>query len=175
MYGGKRTSNFFCSGHFCLNTRTIWPEQCLDFNAYQGRGLQIRIPYRSKKPKNAYRFFWKYMGLSYENSPFSELAKLLTKIAFEGARVLLCTPDWGCTAEHAYWRDLLDRMTVGRVDLLAGPISLPEDSDTTMQAPEWTIVDRTLNPVPVCDLDEALLKEVMAKRRGLTLQDLKRR
>ena len=46
-----------------------------------------------------------------------------------------------------------------------------------MQAPEWanflSIVDGSLNPVPLCDLDQVLLKEVMAKNRGLTLSDLK--
>ena len=48
-----------------------------------------------------------------------------------------------------------------------------------MQAPEWasflSIVDGSLNHVPLCDLDQVLLKEVMAERRGLTLSDLKKR
>ena len=48
-----------------------------------------------------------------------------------------------------------------------------------MQAPEWasflSIVDGSLNPVPLCDLDQVLLKEVMAENRGLTLSDLKNR
>ena len=45
-----------------------------------------------------------------------------------------------------------------------------------MQAPEWasflSIVDGSLNPVPLCDLDQVLLKEIMAENRGLTLSDL---
>ena len=45
--------------------------------------------------------------------------------------------------------------------------------------PEWAsflfIVDGSLNPIPQCDLDQVLLKEVMAKNRGLTLSDLKNR
>ena len=48
-----------------------------------------------------------------------------------------------------------------------------------MQAPEWasflSIVDGSLNPVPLCDLDQVLLKMVMAENRGLTLSDLKER
>ena len=36
-------------------------------------------------------------------------------------------------------------------------------------------VDGSLNPVPLCDLDQVLLKEVMAENRGLTLSDLKNR
>ena len=60
-----------------------------------------------------------------------------------------------------------------------GPIYVPEDPDTAIQAPEWAsflcIVDGSLNPVPLCDLHQVLLKEVMAENRGLTLSDLKER
>ena len=74
---------------------------------------------------------------------------------------------------------MLDRMTVGRVQLPNGPDYVPEDSDTAMQAPEWaslvSIVDGCLNFVPLCDVDQVLLKEVMAENRGLTLSDLKKR
>ena len=135
--------------------------------------------YCSKHLNNTFRFFCKAMGLAYANPPFSLLAKVLTKIAYQGGRVVMCTPDWGCSGEHAYWRRMLDRMTVGRVQLPDGPIYVPEDSDTAMQAPEWasflSIVDGSLNPVPLCDLDQVLLKEVMAENRGLTLSDLKNR
>ena len=48
-----------------------------------------------------------------------------------------------------------------------------------MQAPEWasflSIVDGSLNSVPLCDLDQVLLKEVMAENCALTLSDLKKR
>ena len=64
--------------------------------------------YCSKHLKNAFRFFCKAMGLAYANPPFSLLAKVLTKIAYEGGRVIMCTPDWGCSGEHAYWRRMLD-------------------------------------------------------------------
>ena len=53
--------------------------------------------YCSKQLNNAFRFFWKAMGLAYANPPFSLLAKVLTKIAFEGGRFVMCTPDWGCS------------------------------------------------------------------------------
>ena len=46
-----------------------------------------------------------------------------------------------------------------------------------MPAPEWggllSTVDDSLNPVPVCDLDEEVLRELMVQNRGLTLLDLK--
>ena len=66
---------------------------------------------------------------------------------------------------------MLDGMTVGRVQLPDGPIYVAEDSDEPMQAPEWasylSIVDGTLNLVPLCDLDQPMLKEVMAENCGL--------
>ena len=135
--------------------------------------------YCSIHMNNAFRFFWKAMGLAYADPPFSLLAKVLTRIAYEGGRVVMCTPDWGCSGEQANCRRTLDRMTVRRVQLPDGPIYVPEDSDTAMQAPEWasflSIVDGSPNPVPLCDLDQVLLKEVMAQNRGLTLSDLKKR
>ena len=117
------------------------------------------------------------MGLASANHPFSLLSKVLTKIAYEGERVVMCTPDWGCSGKHAYWRRMRDRMTVGRVRPPDGPIYVPEDSDRAMQAPEWasglSIVHVSLNPVPLCDLDQVVRKQVMAENRGLTLCDLK--
>ena len=74
---------------------------------------------------------------------------------------------------------MLDRMTVGRVQLPDDPIFVPENSDAAMQAPEWasflSIVDGSLNHVPLCDLDLVLLKGPMAEDRGLTSSDLKKR
>ena len=72
---------------------------------------------------------------------------------------------------------MLDQMTVGRVQLPDGPSYVPEESDTAMQAPEWasflSIVDGSLNRLPLCDQEYVLLKEVMAENCGLTLSDLK--
>ena len=146
---------------------------------FASKDQHVTQPYCSRYLNNANRFCWRSMGLSYANPPFSQLAKVLTKIALEGATVIVCTPNWGTTGEQAYWRRLLDRMTVGRPDLTNGPIYVPEDSQETMHAPEWgsflSIVDGSLNPVPVSDLDQVVLKELMAENRGPTLLDLKKR
>ena len=133
----------------------------------------------SRHLNNTFRFFWKAMGLADANAPSSFLAKVLSKIAYAGGRVVLCTLHWGTSGEHAYGRQLRDQMTVGRVQLPDGPIYVPEDSDTVMQAPEWTsflsIIDRSLNPAPQCVLHKVLLKEIIAENRGLTLSDLGKR
>ena len=145
---------------------------------FASRQHHIMGLYCSKHLNKAFRFFWNAMGVAYANPPLSLLAKVVTKIAYEGGRVVMCTPDWGCSGEHAYWRRMLDRMTVGRVQLPKVPEDfVPEDSDTAMQAPAWaslfSIVDGSLNRVPLCDLDQVQLKEVMAESCGLTLSDLK--
>ena len=56
---------------------------------------------------------------------------------------------------------------MGRTELPNGPIYAPEDSQETMPAPEWgtflSIVERSLNPVPLSDLDQVVLKDLMAE------------
>ena len=166
----------------CLEHRLAALQVTLDeiqVELFASQKQHIMQLYCSNHFNNAFRFFWKAMGLAYANPPFSLLAKVLTKIAYEGGRVVMCTPDCGCSGEHAYWRRMLDWMTVGRVQLPDAPIYVPEDSDAAMQAPELasflSIVDGSLNPVSLCDLDQVLLKEVMAEIRGLTVSDLKNR
>ena len=92
-------------GRKATSTRKIKPETS---NLFASRQQHIMQLYCSKYFNNAFRFFWKAMGLAYANPLFSLLAKVLTKIAYEGVRVVLCTPDWGCSGEHAYWRRMLD-------------------------------------------------------------------
>ena len=176
-----RTENYQLARHVLENGLAALQVNLdeIQVELFASRQQHIMQLYCSKHLNNAFRLFWKAMGLAYANPPFTLLAKVLTKIAYEGGRVVMCTPDWGCSGEHAYWRRMLDRMTVGRLQLLDSPIYVPEDSDTAMQAPEWAsflcIVDGSLNPVPLCDLDQVLLKEVMAENRGPTLSDLKDR
>ena len=49
--------------------------------------------------------------------------------------MILCTPNWTTTGEHAYCRRLLDCMTVGTTALPNGQIYVPEDSQETMPTP----------------------------------------
>ena len=176
-----RTQNYQLNGHVLENglaALQVTPDE-IQIELFASQQQHIMQLYCSKHLNNAFRFFWKAMDLAYANPPFSLLAKVLTNIAYEGGRVVMCTPDWGCSGEHAYLRRMLDRMTVGRVELPDGPIYVLEDSDTAMHAPArasfLSIVDGSLNPVPLCDLDQVLLKEVMAENRGLTLCHLKER
>ena len=78
-----------CKEHYCT--------ECIDTHTC-GTNVMMQL-YCSRYLNNAYRFYWRSMRLCYPNPPFSQLAKVLTKIAPKGARVLLCTPvcnlSWG--------------------------------------------------------------------------------
>ena len=105
-----RTENYQLARHV-LENRLASRQVTLDeiqvelFASQQQHIMQL---YCSKHLNNAFCFFWKAMGLAYADPPFSLLAKVLTKIAYEGGRVIMCTPDWGCSGEHTYWRHMLD-------------------------------------------------------------------
>ena len=164
-----RTENYQLARHVLENGLAA-PQVTLDeiqVELFANQQQQIMQLNCSQHLNNAFRFFWKAMGLAYANPPFSLLGKVLTKIAYEGGRVVMSIPDWGCSGEHAFWGRMLDRMTVGRVQLPDSPIYVPEDSDAAMQSPELasflSIVDGSLNPVPLCDLDQVLLKRSWPK------------
>ena len=136
-YGAKtnyRTENYHLARHILENglaaLQVTLDEIQVDLFASQQQ--HIMQLYCLKHLNKAFRSFWEAMGLAYANPPFSLLAKVLTKIAYKGGRVVMCTPDWGCSGEHAYWRRMLDRMTVERMHLPDGPIYVPQDSDTAM-------------------------------------------
>ena len=74
--------------------------------------------YCSKGKNCSYKFYWTSFGMAYGNTRFSELGKVLTKVAFERSRMVLCSPDWGAHGGNEYWRNLLDRLTISSVRLL---------------------------------------------------------
>ena len=176
-----RTENYQLVRHVLENGLAALQDNLdeIQLELFASQQQHIMQLYCLKHLKNAFCFFWKAMGLAYANPPCSLLAKVLTKIAYEGGRAVTCTHDWGCSGENAYSRRMLDQLTLGKVQPPDSPIYVPEDSDTAMQAPEGasflSIVVASLDPVPLCDLDQVPLKEVMAENRGLTLSDLKNR
>ena len=111
------------------------------------------------------------MQLCYANPPLPKLSKVLTKMDLEGARVVLFVTDWGTPGEHPYWCRLLDRLTVGSTELPDSPIYVRQNSQETIPAPEWgsflSIVDDSLNHLPVSDLDQVVLRDLMAQTESL--------
>ena len=54
---------------------------------------QVLDLYCSKGNNCSYKFYWPSFGMAYGNPRFSELGKILTKVALERSRMVLCSPD----------------------------------------------------------------------------------
>ena len=51
--------------------------------------------YCSRGKNCCYQFYWPSFRMACGNRRFSELGKVLTKVALEHSRMVLCSPDWG--------------------------------------------------------------------------------
>ena len=90
-----RTENYQLARHVLENGLAAFQVNLdeIQVELFASQQQHIMQLYCSKQLNNAFRFFWKAMGLAYANPPFSLLAKVPTKIAHEGGRVVMCTPN----------------------------------------------------------------------------------
>ena len=121
-------------------------------------------PYCSKGKNCSYKFYWPSFGMAYGNPSFSELGKVLTKVALERSRMVLCSPGWGAHGGNEYWRNLVDRLTIGSVRLPNEAIYVPLGRKTPIGKPGWgsmlSVVDRGLSSIPWEDLDPTLVQAI---------------
>ena len=73
--------------------------------------------YCSKGKYCCYKFYWPSLGMGYPNPRFSELGNVLTKVALERSRIVLCSPDWGAHGRNKYWHTVLDKLTLTSIQL----------------------------------------------------------
>ena len=115
--------------------------------------------------------------MAYGNPRFSELGKVLTKVALERSRMVLCSPDSGAHGGNEYWRTLLDKLTLTFIQLPDDAIYVPLGRKTPIGKPGWgsmlSVMDGSLAPVPWEDLDSAMLQEIQRESSGFTLDVLK--
>ena len=108
--------------------------------------------YCSKGKNCSYKFYWPSFGMAYGNPRFRELGKVLTKVALERSRMVLCSPDWGAHGGNEYWRNLLDRLTISSVRLPDEAIYVPLGRKTPIGKPGWgsmlSVVDGSLTTIP---------------------------
>ena len=101
--------------------------------------------------------------MAYGNPRFSELGKVLTKVALERSRIFLCSPDWGAHGGNEYWRTQLDKLTLTSIQLPDDAIYVPLGRKTPIGKPGWgsmlSVVDGSLAPVPWENLDSAMVQE----------------
>ena len=135
--------------------------------------------YCSKGKNCSYKFYWPSFGMAYGNPRFSELGKVLTKVALERSRMVLCSPDWGAHGGNEYWRNLLDRLTISSVRLPDEDIYVPLGCKTPIGKPGWrsmlSVVDGGFTSIPWEDLDPTLVQAIQRESDGLALGDLKDR
>ena len=90
--------------------------------------------------------------MAYGNPRFSELGKILTKVAPERSRMVLCSTDCGAHEGNEYWCTLLDILRLRSVELADDAIYVPLVSKTPIGKPRWesmlNVVDGGLAPVP---------------------------
>ena len=95
--------------------------------------------------------------MAYGNPRFSKLGKVLTKVALERSRMVLCSPDWGAHGGNEYWRTLLDNLALTSIQLPDDAIYVPLGRKTPIGKPGWksilSVVDGSpralaLAPVP---------------------------
>ena len=63
--------------------------------------------------------------MAQRNPRLSELGKVLTKVALERSRMVLCSPDWGPHGGNEYWRTLLEKVTLTSIQLPDDAIYVP--------------------------------------------------
>ena len=133
--------------------------------------------YCSKRKNCCYKFYWPSFGMAYGNPRFSELGRVLTKVAPERSRMVLCSPDWRTHGGNEYRRTLLDKLTLTSIQLPDDAIYLPLGRKTPIRKLGWgsmlSVVDGKLAPVPWEDLDPAMVQEIQRESSGYTLDVLK--
>ena len=109
--------------------------------------------YCSKGKNCSYKIYWPSFRMAYGNPRFSELGKVLTRVALERSRMVLCSSDWGAHGGNEYWRNLLDRLTISSVRLPDEAIYVPLGRKTPIGQPGWgsmlSVVDGSLTTIPL--------------------------
>ena len=93
--------------------------------------------YCSKGKNCCYKLYWPSLAMAYGNPRFSELRKVLTKVALERSCMILCSPDWGAHGGNEYWRTLLDKLTLTPNQLPDDAIYVPLGRKTPIRKPGW--------------------------------------
>ena len=133
--------------------------------------------YRSRGKNCCYKFYCPSFGMACGNPRFRELGKVLTKVALQRSRMVLCSPDWGAHGGNEYWRTLLDRLTISSVRLPDEAIYVPPGRETPIRKPGWggmlSVLDGGLTSIPWEDLVSTLVRTIQRESDGLALGDLK--
>ena len=112
-------------------------------------------------------------SLLWANPPFSQMERVLTKVALEPQRIIMVAPDWG----DSPWRQLLEKLSVSQVQVSSGLSLYKSDgSKRPLPSPSWntlvSVLDSSLVRVPLSELDTKVVKWVQKQSRGWDLPKL---
>ena len=138
-----------------------YSQEDLNVELFASNKQHVLDLYCSKGKNCCYKFYWPSFGMAYGNPRFSEFGKVLTKVALERSRMVLCSPDWGAHGGNECWRTLLDKLILTSIQLPDDAIYVPLGRKTPIGKPGWggmlSLVDGSLAPVPWEDLDPAMV------------------
>ena len=154
-----------------------YPREDLNVELIASDKQHVLNLYCSKGKNCYYKCYWPSFWMAYGNPRFSELGKVLTKVALERSRMVLCSPDSGAHEGNEYWRTLLDKLTLTSIQLPADAIYVPLGRKTPIGKTGWgsmlSVADGSLAPVPSEDLASAMVQETQRESSGVTLDVLK--
>ena len=131
----------------------------------------------SKGQSCCYKFYWPSFRMAYRKPRSSELGKILTKVAMEGSRMFLCSPDQGVHGGTEYCRSVWEKLTMTSTQLPDDASHVLLGRKTPIRKPEpgsmLSVVVGSPAPVSWEDLNSALVQEMKRDRRGYTLDVLK--
>ena len=179
MMGASKTEDYQLLGDFLDQglQELGYPRDDLNLELFASGRQHVLDLYCSKGKICCYKFYWPSFRMAYGNPRFSELGKVLTKVALQRSRMVLCSPDGGALGGNEYWRTLLDKLTLNSIQLSDDAIYVPLGCKTPIGKPGWgsmlSVVDGGLAPVPWEDLDPTLVQEIRRDSSGYTLDVLK--
>ena len=149
----------------------------LNVELFASNKQHVQDLYCSKGKNCCYKFYWPSFGMGYGNPRFSELGKVLTRVARERSCMVLFSPDRAAHGGNEYWCTLLDKLTLTSIQLPDDAIYVPLGCKTLIGNSGWgsmlSVVDGSLAPVPWEGLDSAMVQEIQSEGSGLILDILK--
>ena len=133
------------------------------------------------RQNNAFHYDWSELckngeDILWANPPFSQLDKVMTKLALEKAcKMVIVTPNW----QGDYWMRVLEKISQKQVCIPAGvPLYKGDFDKKALPSPQWetlvTFVDTSLLEDVEKELDPKLCKQMGKLSKNWNLLDLKR-
>ena len=110
-----------------------YSQEDVNVELFAGDKQHVLDLYCSKGKNCCYKFYWPSFGMAYGNPRFTELGKVLTKVALERSCMVLFSPDGAAHGGNEYSRTLLDKLTLTSIQLPDDAIYVPLGRKTPIE------------------------------------------